>query len=402
MDSPERKQSTLSLPALIAGSALSAAGASFFYIMPLIVGTSIEQLDLGSEQAGLLGSAWMTGFLFGAILAAFWINRINWRKLAAAAATGTLAGLIVFSFYLTYQALLVGLVILGIFMGTLYALAFSIMAEARQPDRAIGVKLLVETLMGAGLLFFLTQAIIGTWGLQGIFFTQIVLFVLIIPCVALLPTASRKKTDRVRKDAARNSTISPFSFVLLAVWLGIFGQVLFMLGDAGFWAFSERIGAQRGFDHAEIGGVLAAAQLAGGSGAFLAILLGGRIGRLTPIIIASLSILICCLVLLLTSSFVAYGACTFLFIFFANYAMPYQAGLTASADTDGRIMAFFAASVAAGAALGPGLAGFAQHYFTNGAIWIALVAVFLSLLAYFAVARLVRLNFTQESSHGTN
>ena len=119
----------------LSASIASTIGGLPFNALPVMLGSLADSFALDPQAVGLMGSVCFAGYLAGTLVAPLWINRMNWRVLTAASATGTAA-----SFALSAQVSGVTMLyavwaVLGASMAaTLYEPAFNVLTK-RYPER---------------------------------------------------------------------------------------------------------------------------------------------------------------------------------------------------------------------------------------------------------------------------
>lgn len=337
----------------IAAGLVSGCGALFFNVLPVFVGAMAETLGFDESQLGDIVAAFNVGFTLIAISATIWIHRLDWRLVSG-------LGVIVAALVLAAMSMargflpLAGLAaLLGIALGALYALVLAILGESDQPDRAFGIKLGIETLPGAIMLFLLPVTIVPAFGFPGV--------VLALAATALLlGTATFYLPGRTVKGAPMTVRNERKDVSTGAVWMpaaALASSLLFFTGIAASWAFLERIAAVKGLSAGSIGVVLAAGFIICGLGGFCAALIADRWGRLAPVLGIALVNLagLTALAMFDAVGGYAFGACAFLFT--VNFALAYTFGLTAEVDAKGRIVVLSAAALSVGAIIGPGIGG---------------------------------------------
>ena len=365
--------------AIASAALLSAFGAGFFYIMPVLLGAATEQFALDDAEAGLVGSTFLAGFSIATISSVFWVRRWDWRRVASVAVIGAAIILFVAMRLMSRTVLFPALALSGLCMGTLFAASFCVASVASNPSRYIGIKLVAETSLGALMLLLLPMLVVSRWGLSGIFAVQVAMALPMLWLCRFLPSGHAQPVDAPKERRKGGSLIS---LAYLSAWIGLFAQFIFMVGEAGFWAFTERLGMRQGFSDSSIGIILAASLVGGAGGAALAAVLGARFRHLGPIVVACCMLFTCLIVLSGQVSVWTFGACVVLYILGANFVGPFQAALTGAHDPDGRVMAMFSAAMTIGAAAGPATAGYFQTWISQGALYLAGAAVIVSCSLY--------------------
>lgn len=335
---------------VFAASMISAAGAAIFLILPLLIGTATDTLNLSSDQAGLIASSYFLGYMLICLSAVFWIHRANWQLVSIGGFFLLFAGLVISATMPDYTVILVGMFASGCGGGILFGLALCVIAETEDPDRYFGVKIVAEQILGAALLFSLPLLITNGGGFR----TLTLVTAAVVAGIGLvtwwIPARGRMKT-------ATEAT-TPQGYSTIPIWVGMLSLLFYFGGLSAVWAFVERIADGNGIDAITIGRGLSFGVIGGGVGALIAAISGDRFGRVRPLIF---SVLIIASVLWIyngTFSGLTFAILTFLFSGAWNYSLAYQLGIVASVDASGRYVVLMSAALASGAVLGPAAAGF--------------------------------------------
>ncbi len=330
------------------GSIISAVGASFFLIMPLFLGVLAEEHGLHDAQIGYLGSAYLAGFTVVSASAVAWISKFSWRNSTLIFLVSLIVACVMMSQVQGFELLMLTLAVMGGAAGGAFAVATRVISGVKKTDRAFGLKLLAEQIVGAGLMFTIPVFVLPLWGLDGFAFCVAVLFLFLGLSAFWLPSNSKDQSQLLLSGEKRGRVL---------VWLGLLGIIVFMLGLSGLWAFIERIASREGLADADIGAMLSVGLLFGAVGAALSALIGDKLGHVIPHIFGSTLLLICFLLLAKEFRVMEFGVAASLFSGMWTFLLAYQMGSVARYDKDLRMTVLIAPAVALGATLGPGIAG---------------------------------------------
>lgn len=181
------------------------------------------------------------------------------------------------------------------------------------------------------------------------------------------------------------------------LWSGVvlLAILLFWAEQNDVYAYIERIGNAAGIKPEFIGFSLGVANLMGFVGASLVAWLGTRMGRLVPLVVATLLQLACLVVLMGNLSPMTYLVGLGVLALAWNIANPFQLGVLAGIDPSGRALALATTVTGAGLALGPamaavaiGVGGYSAVLWLGGAL--AVLSLALVLPPERAVARQLR------------
>ena len=131
--------------------------------------------------------------------------------------------------------------------------------------------------------------------------------------------------------------------------------IFFFIALGGFWTYIAPIAIEAGFTKQQTGTALGIGQAGGLVGAYVAAVINIRFGRATPMIIAVSLKLLAIGILASGLNYVFFVMAVFLFCFGWYLYVPFQYGLLAAIDRDGRPMIIFNALAGLGIALGPAI-----------------------------------------------
>jgi DHA1 family inner membrane transport protein len=370
------ERTLLPITAMVIFTVLAAA---VYVVLPMLVGATVEVLGFSVQQAGLIAAADMLGASVSSLLVSLVLSRCPWRRLLIVGilmltTADLLSGVVVQFSYLLNCRLLAGL---G--EGILLAIGNASIGESRNPDRVFGLSAAGQVAFGSPALYFMS-AILTAYGLRGVFWS-----------LAALTAAStflvRYMPDRANQPAAATSSAINVSFSRKSI-LGLAGVFAYFIAQGGVWAYLDRIGTASQIDMASVGKGLAISSIAGLLGALLASWLSLRLGRLKPLLLASICSIVSLLVLDHHATFMVYAAMASLFNFAWNFSIPYELGALALVDSSRRTIAFAGVVVFGGLTVGPVIAAavVADQNF-RGVAWMGIGFCIVSVLLF---ARLLR------------
>lgn len=340
---------------LIATSLVSGVGALLFAIMPVFAASLAEHYGFGEEQVGDLVATFFLGYTLIGISSIFWILSINWRIISLVGLVLGVSGIGAMAFLTGYTALTIAMVVGGIGMGTLYALATAIIGEASDPDRGFGIKLGLETAPGAILILVLSAFVVGTFGFTGVIIVFVIVSLMLGASGYFLPERGPKgHGDQTELDApGENKDLSGW----LLPFIGLLAGFFYFTGLSGGWGFLEIIGTTKGLDAGGVGTVLFLGMFSTIAGGLFAAWLGDRFGRIIPVA-AAIGLFIFGILLIRSSTNIwVFGIGSISFLITLNFVLAFVFGLTASVDASGRLIVLSAAALSSGVIAGPALAG---------------------------------------------
>ncbi|GMQ81275.1 MAG: MFS transporter [Rhodothermia bacterium] len=326
---------------------LGIIGSSVLLILPVFVGTLIEDRGLSNIAAGWIGSADLMGFALASIFAFRWVRKYSWRTIVmsglAMIVVGDVSSIFLSNYWYLFSA---RLLLSGMGAGFVIAVPYTLLGDTRNPERNTGLYFTFNVLGGAaGLL--LMPIIVAKAGASGLFLTLAVTASTAIPAAWLWLPGAGKNVDRTHVSGVGNKAV-------IAILIGI---GLFNFGLGGVWAFVERIGIGAGISAAEVGPILSSTYLVGMLGSSAAAWQAARFGYLKPYS-AGIGILSIALLLLLSKSgLILFVVALSLMNFAWNYSLTYQFSAVYSLDDSGRMSVLIILVQALGLMFGPGVAG---------------------------------------------
>ena len=346
--------------------------ANFFNIEPLFLGAAAVDLGLIEREIGYIAAVEMAGLAIMGLTAPVWILRVRWRTMALLAIAALIIGNLLTIFANSYLMLLVMRGFTGLFGdGLCWVLGMAVLGEAQNPDRVFGINMIGVSVLTAAHFYGLPP-LIEVWQFDVIALVLALEGLLIVPFLFWFPKSPRKQLSVSTGPAKLPRTVAATGLLVNLVWY---------ISIGGFWAFVERIASNAGLSAQATGAVMSVGVLSGLLGAVAATWLADRAGRMWPLVLTF--ILHIGVMLVLTGSF---DVSTFLlamvcFNVIWFFGSAYMQGLIATADSDGRAIVLTPVCIAAGASIGPAVAGElatamgiqAINYFAAGALVVSLI-----------------------------
>jgi len=346
---------------------------------PLYIGSLMDGMGFNETQAGLINTLEIGSVAVMCLLLSHWLSQFSLRYLAMAGALLILAANFVTFWCDEYLILLLLRVLAGLGAGLCLAATSALLSRMADPDRMMGMMLVINTLIMIVALTFMGYAK-SQWNFAGVVGLFSVAVLILFPLLLLIPVESFSAGQTAKAGTA--SVDHHFSLGSLGVGL----LFLFCVIEGGVWAFSERSGNNLGMGDGDIGMLLALAQTAGLIAALIPAVLGERIPRIFPICIGTLLMGSAGLLIYQTTSTLVYSACLCAFSFGFFIAFPYLVGACARLDADGRWAARASALNLLGGAVAPFIAAniiSASDYQTLGTFCFGLSLVCVSLAVIF-------------------
>jgi len=303
---------------------------------------------------------------------------IAWRLNAASLALATLLAANLVSLW-DHAPLpfLAAQCIAGFAGGALYSLALTVLSDGPQPDRNFGYSVAAQvSYQVTGLL--LGPTLLQALGINGLLLLILAGNVLGLACIAPLPGADPRGLPR--SGGARLFTP--------AMLLALGGCFLFYFNVGVYWTYIELIGRAAGHGAQEVADSLALGVGLGLPGALLAAWWGERRGRVLPLALGALLIVVSAALVLHRPALAQLSASAVLYNLAWNLSLAYQYAAVNALDRSGRAVAVTPAFAAGGIALGPAVAALlldGRDY--AGVLWLCAGAALASFLCFWISAR---------------
>lgn len=325
---------------------LGSAGVMTFLAMPVIAAALINVLGASERDVGLFSTIQLVTLSCGCLLSTF-LPRGQFRRFGLAA----LVVMIVCDLLCLTQPGWTGFLILrgigGAAGGVAVSQATAAMAKTRNAERSFGLFLALQTILSIACVYAMPP-IIAAFG-----FAAAYSVLLSFDLIAIILVATRLKpisADEVHHMMPGND---------MAGWLrsaGVLISILcFFTGVGALWTFLAILGQGIGLDASQVALVLAISKLVAFGASFLPGIVGGRFGRIPPIVGAAAILIAAVQMFAFASTFTMFVVATAMFSFGWYVIYPFQLGALGQVDRDGRPMLAAAALTGAGLGLGPGL-----------------------------------------------
>ncbi len=345
---------------VIALSSLTNPAAIVAVIAPAMVNSLVANGRLPVSAAALVGAAELAGMTLALLLGPSYVGTASPRRLTLGA-----IGTAIIAHLLSLIVAGVGPIALaraaaGASEGVVYAVAVASLAATAAPDRAFGVMITVNHAVSTVILALLAWIVLHASGLGP---GGVIVGFLLLTCpfvIALQPPTSKHQADTGVSHSAKVGLI-PAAGGLAAVFL-------LSLGFGVVWPLVGQIARFQGIDAGVIARSLSIAGMGGVAGGLAAALLGIRLGRLQPLVLASLAF---AFALVLPTYPVAFASIAFAILFFWTLSLPYYLGLVSWFDRTGALAVATSAMIPCGIAVGQATAGSATRFWSYDAICLA-------------------------------
>ncbi|EED34661.1 major facilitator superfamily protein [Luminiphilus syltensis NOR5-1B] len=327
---------------------LGVIGAAVFIVQPGFVQGLVKYYHFSEQSAGYVASVEMWGIALTTLVIAVVVNRFSWRVILAVSIALMACGNFFSIFTDTPAVFASWRFVAGIGSGGLISLTFTIIGLTANPDRNFGYLIMAVLTFGALGLWVMPLAL-SIVGIPGVllFFT---LFTLLgLPFVRYLPTSGDTHAQ-VETDA-----------VDLPLWqrgMAVTAMFLYFTGQGVVWVYLFLIGVEGGASEQQVANGLTLSQFLGIAGAFAAVLITIRFGRLTPITFGILGGIIPLFFLIGEMGALVYGVAVSVYNFAWNMTHPFLLAALASFDRKGTVVTHGVAAQMLGLAVGPAIAAY--------------------------------------------
>ena len=352
-------------------AAISGVGLLSYAALPFLMGSTMGDLKLNEESAGILYSLEFIATALSSFLIAPKIGKIKRTNIAFVGAFIVILGNLASALWTYYEILLFIRAFTGIGAGLALACGNATIANARHPAKIAGIMNVLFATMLVLLMIFLSF-LSDKWGIKGIYFGLSAVTFSYLVLLKLMP--QRSIVNDLVSSSGKISSTGMFSVAGIAIFAVFF---MFTMRDSMAWGFAERIGNAVGYSSVEVGRLLSLQGFTGLLGPIIASIIGFRLGVKLPLLFGIVFAGLTTYAIFLSPE-APYLFEPFVLGWTAGYffAISYLTAYAATLDLDGRIVAASGSAMALGVAVGPALAG---YLITKGgyawAAWVTLALV---------------------------
>lgn len=332
---------------------LATAGLFYVNIMASLVDGLVTGLGFSNAEAGNVSSANVYGAASGALIAVFVVKRIEWRPIALALLVTLIA--IDGGSTLIHAAPVLTAVrfVHGLAGGLLVGVSYSVMARLKNPDRAFGVLLVVAYGLG-GLGNMWLPKLVPIYG-AGILFLSLAAFSTVaLVMFAFIPAYERREVAAPSASNASPAASKPAVVLVIAALASMF---LFQAGNMGLGAYIFGLARHSGLSSDFASDAVGYATWIGVLGAVLVVVMGTRIGRFWPLVIAFVITLVGNWAFHHSESGSVYAIANSVTSVTWAFVVPYIFGMCAQLDRNGQLTVLGGFCSKMGLASGPFIAG---------------------------------------------
>ncbi|QIB64147.1 MFS transporter [Kineobactrum salinum] len=355
-------------------------GVGVFLCMPVISSALAENFGFDARQVGEFSFVQLAFISLGCLAGLYFSRRFSMRSVAAASVGLLLLMDLVSPHLREYNLFLVARAVAGMAGGVAMALATGALARLPAAEKYFGLFLLSQIIFSV-VGIWLMPRLVASFGIAGVFYPLALVELVVIP-LALLSMPARSFAEGP-SSVARNSTADwMLSAVMLVAILTFFTAV------GAYWTYVGMIGRGSGLSAESVGLALSLAAVGGALGSLVPVVVQQRFGQIVPLAGAAACLL---LALALTNdhdSLFTFALSAAIFMFGWYIFHPYQLGVLAAIDRDGRAMMASAALTGLGLSIGPALVSrfidddMSVVYWISGAAFAVALGLILGAMAF--------------------
>ena len=362
------------LPKLIVLSFLVAISALVFNIMPILLSLIGERRNFSDSQLGDLAASYFAGFTVVTLFAMFWVRRVNWRRTANVSLLCSIVFFAAIPHLVDYGVIALCLFALGVVMAFIYTPILTCLGDTDEPDRAMGVSIVLQVALAALVAFAIPVLIAPYFGFEGC------MYFLSISCgLSLLLSRFIPESGRFSFKYGRlQDSLVAIKGARLAPKLGLLAMFAFYLGITGLWTFVDRIGQAGGLSAEAAGAAISVALLLGGLSGLIPALMGQWPSRFIMLLVGFAAIAVSMVLLMRPMTALSVTFALVLLNSGWNMTVAYGSANVAEADDSGFLLPMLPAAISVGAMLAPVVGGRLLEFGGTG-LFLGFVAVVLTI-----------------------
>ncbi|MBN3786974.1 MFS transporter [Burkholderia sp. Ac-20353] len=237
--------------AQIAAIVSACAGSAVFLGLPVVIGRLAQLRGLTPDQLGEVASAETLGVAFTAMFGSWFIRRFKPKQLMVAGLLLLAALQLLSAITWSYPVFIILRVGASLASGVVLPASVAVLSRSRAPERAFSWLVSSQIVLSA-IELFAFGPVTHVLGMGSIYAALALICALAL--MLLVPASMPMLAED--EGASTQVRISPVTWVMVAA------VFLFFCSIGTYWAFIERAGAQTGMTPDEVGGWLAASNVA--------------------------------------------------------------------------------------------------------------------------------------------
>ena len=325
---------------------LATAGIFFVNIMAALVDGLIEALAFTTQQAGMVASVNVYGSALGALAAVFIVKRLAWKPLSFVLLI-LLMVIDTCSIALSdFEVMVAARAIHGVVGGLLVGVGISEIARTHNADKSFGILMLLQFGLG-GVGLAILPGLVPSYGTSVLFIALIVFSAVTLLMLPFLPSYPEKNTTEI----SVHKRSKPYFRVQLL--LALFATFLFQGSLMGCLAYMFGLGVDAGLEKSFVAWILGGASWMGAVGALMMVLVPTRLGRVFPLMLASIIAVVAMWALHFSANKPIFVLVSFSICLSWAFVTPYLFGMCSDFAATGSMAAMAGFASKMGLATGP-------------------------------------------------
>ena len=339
---------------LTIGIYMALTGYAVMVGLPVISTSWVKNLGFSETQVGYVASADLLGLALGAVIAFFFVARVDRRRLAFASALVAIVANLLCIYYQDYATTLYLRLVAGLGAGVYTGIAVATIGGHSRPAFAFGLELFAFAFSQAGELKFLPYL-----SIEGMYTAFAATFVVGLLFISWLPRRPADTPLDVEVDVAEpdGEHHAEHRHVPAWVpWLILTAVVLTYVNIGAYWTYIELATVDSAASPEWVAEMLVYTSFFSLVGCLAAVLLSNRFGLSRPLLVTLVfqASIVAMLLFGITNMTVAISM--FAFNFCWIFVDIYQAAVISNVDRSGRYVALLPAAQGLGNGIGPYLA----------------------------------------------
>ena len=339
---------------LTIGIYMALAGYAVMVGLPVISTSWVNNLGFSEVQVGYVTSADLFGLAIGAIIAYFYVAKIDRRFLTIIAASVAIAANLACVYFQSYEVTLVLRLIAGMGAGVYTGIAVATIGGHSRPAFAFGMELFAFAgSQGAELKFLPYLSVEGMYIAFAATFAVGLLFISWLP---RRPADSTLDVDVDVEETGGEHHVEHKHVPAYVPWLVLTAVAFTYINIGGYWAYIELATGNTEAAPDWVADMLVYTSIFSVIGCLFAVLLSNRFGLAKPLLVTLIfqASIVFMLVFGITNTTIAFSM--FAFNFCWIFVDIYQAATISNIDRSGRYVALLPAAQGIGNGLGPAMA----------------------------------------------
>ena len=332
---------------VIAAILMGGLAVSQVVAMPLLATLVASAYGMGESASGFIGLANLLGTAAGSLAVTICLQRLPLRGSAVSAAFLACVAQFAVALMPGFQSALLMEALAGFGAGVLLALSAAIVGSSNDADRGFAFILTLQAIVAVALLLAI-PGLSAEGSLLPVMAFMACVQILLLP-IGLALRGKSKAVEMGGQGVKDTKSLRP------AVLLKAAAYFTFSAAVGVLWVFAGALGLSAGLPDTVIGKALAVGNVAAIAGSLLAAVITSRFGRIGPVIVTGLFIILSVFLLAPGMSVGTFFIASCLYLFAWGGGLPLMMAAVADVDTSDRVTSLLPVLAFAGMGVGPAL-----------------------------------------------